>query len=74
MIRYLFWAIAFYLLIRFIFNFVIPLFRATKQMKSQMKDFQSRMKGQQEQPFQHTQERSGNEVKKGDYIDFEEVK
>jgi hypothetical protein len=75
MIRYLFWAIAFYLMIRFIFNFVIPVFRATKQMKSQMRDFQSRMQEQQEKPYQHTQQRSSSDdVKKGDYIDFEEVK
>ncbi|HUQ67538.1 MAG TPA: hypothetical protein VM101_15355 [Flavitalea sp.] len=74
MIRYLFWTIAFYLLIRFIFNFVIPVFRATKQMKGQMREFQNRMQSDPEQPFQQKHEPSGTEVKKGDYIDFEEVK
>ena len=72
MFKYLFWAIALYILIRFIFNFVIPVFRATRQMKSQMRDFQSRMQHQEQEEFQQKPTRT--EVKKGDYIDFEEVK
>ena len=72
MFKYLFWAIALYILIRFIFNFVIPVFRATRQMKSQMKDFQNRMQHQEQEEFQQKPTRA--EAKKGDYIDFEEVK
>ncbi len=34
-----------YFLIRFVFNFLIPLFRVTRQMKDQVKDFNSRMAG-----------------------------
>ena len=72
MFKYLFWAIALYILIRFIFNFVIPVFRATRQMKSQMRDFQSRMQHQEQEEFQQKPTRT--EAKQGDYIDFEEVK
>lgn len=76
MFTYLFWTIVFYLMIRFIFNFVIPVFRATRQMKSQVKDFQSRMQQDQEQTYQKqsTSQAHKSDVKKGDYIDFEEVK
>ena len=76
MFTYLFWAIGLYILIRFVFNFVIPVFRATRQMKSQMKDFQNRMHNQQEQDYEHsnTRKQSKPSVKQGDYIDFEEIK
>jgi hypothetical protein len=77
MFKYLFWAIAFYLIIRFIFNFVIPVFRATRQMKSQMREFQERMHGQQpEDGFAQppSAEKHHEPIKKGDYIDFEEIK
>ena len=76
MFTYLFWAIGLYILIRFVFNFVIPVFRATRQMKSQMKDFQNRMQNHQEQDYEHSKERQQSKpsVKQGDYIDFEEIK
>jgi hypothetical protein len=75
MFKYLFWAIGLYILIRFIFNFVIPVYRATRQMKGQMRDFQSRMQqGQEGFEQQQTAEKNNSGVKQGDYIDFEEVK
>lgn len=76
MFTYLFWAIGLYILIRFVFNFVIPVFRATRQMKSQMRDFQTRMQNHQEQDFKHANSRQQDKpsVKQGDYIDFEEIK
>ena len=75
MFRYIFWAIAIYFLVRFIFNFVIPVYRATRQMKSQVRDFQQRMQGEQapEDGFQQTPKNKSS-VKEGDYIDFEEIK
>jgi hypothetical protein len=77
MFRFIFWAIVFYLAFRFIFNFVIPVFRATRQMKAQMRDFKEKMEGQQrpsENNFQQPQRPSPQEVRKEDYIDFEEIK
>ena len=76
MFTYLFWAIGLYILIRFVFNFVIPVFRATRQMKSQMRDFQNRMHNNQEHENGHadTRKQSKPSVKQGDYIDFEEIK
>ena len=75
MFRYIFWAIAIYFLVRFIFNFVIPVYRATRQMKSQVRDFQQRMQEEKapEDGFQQTPNNKSS-VKEGDYIDFEEIK
>jgi hypothetical protein len=78
MFKYLFWAIAIYFLLRFIFNFVIPVYRATRQMRGQMRDFQQKMQGQQasQETFQQnsTTQKEKSSVKEGDYIDFEEIK
>ena len=82
MVKYIIWAIVIYCLVRFIFNFLIPILRAAKQMKGQMKDFQERMGSQQFQsnvqeqqtPRQSQATRPAPEPKAGDYIDFEEIK
>ena len=76
MFKYLFWAIGLYILIRFIFNFVIPVYRATRQMKGQMRDFQSRMQQGQEGFEQNgnAQKSAKSQSKREDYIDFEEIK
>jgi len=81
MLRYIIWTILLYGLFSFIFNFLIPVFRATRQMKSQVREFQDRMNtgnpynshspkegpGQQRPP-------APDSKKTGDYIDFEEVR
>ncbi|HLA53865.1 MAG TPA: DUF4834 family protein [Flavitalea sp.] len=46
MISYIIWTLVFYFLFRFIFNFIVPIFQATRQMRSQVKDFQDKMQGQ----------------------------
>ena len=74
MFTYLFWAIAIYVLVRFIFNFVIPVFRATRQMRGQMRDFQNRMSQEHDAPQDFDQKSAKSKVKEGDYIDFEEIK
>jgi hypothetical protein len=76
MFKYVIWAIVFYILIRFIFNFVIPVFRATRRMKAQVREFQEKMN---EQSFQSANpnpasEKRAPEKQEGDYIDFEEVR
>lgn len=80
MVKYIFWTIVIYFLIRFVFNFVIPVFRATRQMRSQVKDFQSRMQEEQQkqQSFQNnagtTAPQEKSRSKSEEYIDFEEIK
>ena len=61
MLKYIFWSVVIYFLVRFVVNFVIPIVRAGRQMRAQVKEFQEKM----------NQERK---EKVGDYIDFEEIK
>ncbi|WP_298737113.1 hypothetical protein [uncultured Chitinophaga sp.] len=66
-----------------IFDFIIPVYQSTKQVRQQMGDIQARMREQfqQQQSQQHRaqeqQQRATHHQRpadKGDYIDFEEVK
>jgi hypothetical protein len=78
MVKYIFWALVIYFLVRFIVNFVIPVVRAGRQMRDQVKDFQEKMNQQtqfQGNPGADTQpQKKESKVKAGDYIDFEEIK
>ena len=60
-----------YLGYQFIFKFLLPVMRATRQVKDQMRGFQSKMQEQQENNFQQPKE---TQKKAGDYIDYEEIK
>ena len=65
-----------YVLYVVVFNFIIPIFKASKQMKSTMNNFQTKMKEQQDaQQTPKPQEpvKKSNTNSKGDYIDYEEV-
>jgi len=56
---------------KFVFHFLLPIIRVSKQMKDQVREFQSRM------PQDHDRERTATtseRKKEGDYIDYEEVK
>lgn len=77
MLAFLFYCFLAYLLYNIIFKFVIPVYRATKQVKKGFKDMQDRMQqqtGQQNTYSNTTTKNSTSTVKTGDYIDFEEVK
>lgn len=80
MIRYIILTLIFYGIFRLIFNFIIPVFRATRQVKSQVREFQDRMntegKFRSAAPQSSTAGQQGASVSKakGDYIDFEEVR
>lgn len=67
-----------------IFDFIIPVYQSTKQVRQQMGDIQARMRQQfqQQQQAKRTAQQQQQQhhasqqqpVDKGDYIDFEEVK
>jgi hypothetical protein len=66
-----------------VFNFLIPVIRASNRMKNQMREFQDKMNQQNQFQDNHTQfsgrPQNGasmheNKSKTGDYIDFEEIK
>ena len=82
-----FLAIVLYLLYRFVFNFFIPIFRTTKQVRQQFRNMQDAAHNpggpfQQQQPYTRPPEEPQPKKKDprsssntmGEYIDFEEVK
>jgi hypothetical protein len=84
-LKFLFYLFIFWLLYKLVFDFFIPVYRATKHVKRQMNDMQEHMREQfrqQEQSSGYTQntpppqpnERPDKPADRGDYIDFEEVK
>ncbi|NDA62255.1 MAG: hypothetical protein EBX50_09445 [Chitinophagia bacterium] len=76
MAKLIIYGFLFYLLYRFITNLVVPVGKATQQMKQQMQEMQNRQEAYQRQQAaeQVTQKSSPTASKGGDYIDFEEVK
>lgn len=74
--------IVIYILYKLIFDFIIPLYTASKQMKGKMSEMQQRMQQQQraqaEQQMQQSQTRqppkATEKISKDEYIDYEEVK
>jgi hypothetical protein len=75
MIRYIILAIVAYCVYKVVFDFLVPLFRVTRRMKRQVREFQQRAN----EDFQHAQTdnfpRQEKETEKaGEYIDFEEIK
>ncbi|MBS1603424.1 MAG: hypothetical protein JST42_12210 [Bacteroidetes bacterium] len=75
-----FLAIVLYLLYRFIFNFLLPVVRTTRQVREQFRNMQEGANGDpgagsgptsQQQP---RQEQKPKQPPVGEYIDFEEVK
>lgn len=69
-----------YILYKIIFDFIIPMYKATKEIKGKMTDMQVRMQDQQRaqeaQQKQYEQDKVKQTVKpvSEDYIDYEEMK
>jgi hypothetical protein len=78
MIRVLLFAIFAYFLYRFVFDFIIPIYKTTKHVKKGFKDMNKKMNEQRDQQngFQQNPSSNGSTKKQpaGDYIDFEEIK
>ncbi len=67
----------FYLLYKFIFELVIPIFRTTREVKKKMNEFQQNMHKTAENnrtSNENTAKSTTSKPKSDDYIDFEEVK
>ncbi|HET9055551.1 MAG TPA: hypothetical protein VFN30_01760 [Chitinophagaceae bacterium] len=71
MIRILLMLVGIYILYKFIFEFVLPVAGAARQMNRKMDEFK-----QQQNTFNQTTPKKGNTNKAAaeDYIDYEEVK
>jgi hypothetical protein len=75
------WGIGLYFLYKFIYGFVLPVYRTTRTVRRQFRDVQSKMneqfraqQQQQEQSRQQQEQASRSKQVVGDYIEFEEVK
>ena len=76
--RLLFELFILYLAYKLVFEFILPVYKTTKQMKQKMSDIHQKMQQQ------HQQDSYSNNVPKpsatdkasvaGDYIDYEEIK
>jgi hypothetical protein len=87
MLRYLFFAFLIYLGYRLVFNFIIPIYKTTRQVKKQFSEMSARMNSSdghnrmqdnmgQQPPYQQpvTPATENKNQQAGDYIDFEELK
>ncbi len=72
----LLYALLAFLLYKFIFGFIIPLWRTTRQIKKSFREMRDKMEGMGGDPFHPGQpgQPADKAPKQGDYIDFEEVK
>ena len=70
--------IVLYLLYKLIFDFIIPIYNTTKQVKQKVGEMQDRMNAKEkQQQSQYTSAKppeTGAKPKRDDYIEFEEVK
>lgn len=66
-----------YLLYKFIFDFIIPVYQSSKKIKKQFGEMQQKMqddlKNYQNQDQQKAAPKQQPSKKEGDYIDFEEI-
>ena len=78
LLRTLFELFVLYMVYKVIFDFIIPIYQTTKQVKQKVNDIQRNMNEQanQQQRNQYTSTTGQPSAKKksDDYIDFEEVK
>jgi hypothetical protein len=78
MFKILFYAFLIYVLYKLIFDFIVPVSKATSQVKSKVREMQEQQRYQQQQAQQQQQKQtvtqSSQPKSDSDYIEFEEVK
>jgi hypothetical protein len=77
--KILLYGLLFWFLYNLVFRFIIPIFKASRQMKQKFGEMQQQMQEQMRQQQeaqrpQPTPQTSSTPKTSGDYIDFEEVK
>jgi hypothetical protein len=75
-IRVIFELLVLYLVYKLIFDFIIPVYKTTKQVSKKMGEMQSKMNEHINQQQQHANTAAEKPAKpaREDYIEFEEVK
>lgn len=78
MLKVLFELFVLYLLYKLVFDFIIPVYHTTKQVKQKVGEMQSKMnqhmQQQQDNNFRSAERQNAPKAAKEDYIEFEEVK
>lgn len=80
MVRILLFILGAFILYKLIFDFIIPVYRTTRQVRRKFREMNQQMQdrmnqyNQQNQQQAQPQSRSQQSVSDKDYIDFEEVK
>jgi len=79
MMRYILYGLLIWFLYKLIFGFIIPVYRATREMKNKFREMHGQMQQEQakQQGFREEQaapKPKNPQTRAGDYIDFEEVK
>ena len=78
MLKILFELFVLYLLYKLVFDFIIPIYQTTRQVKQKMGEMQSKMndhmKQQQTNQYTSVSKEASPKPAKDDYIEFEEVK
>lgn len=74
--KYIIWGIVIYLIYKFVFELVVPVTKATAQMKDKLQNLKQQQEAFQQQQTQQQQsaQPKAAPTDKGDYIEFEEVK
>lgn len=64
-----------YILYKLVFEFILPLYSASKQMNRKMQEFQQKSQSKQSgEPRHEEEQRTETRPVSNDYIDFEEIK
>ena len=74
MLRMLFLGFIFYLLYKLVFDFIIPVSRATAAVRTKVKQMQEEQFRQQQPSTPFTKSTPGTTNTDGEYIDYEEIK
>lgn len=72
MLKFLFYFLAFFFLIRFVMRVVLPMVGGVRQVKAKMREMQEQINKAQQSSAQAQPPKQ--EPRKGDYIEYEEVK
>ncbi len=64
----------FYILYKLVVDFIIPIYKTTKNMKSKINEMNSKMEEQSHAPQFTAPKESKTKPSREDYIDYEEVK
>jgi hypothetical protein len=75
MLLFIFYFFLAYLLYKLIFNFILPIYRTTKQVKRTFREMNEQMRGDvpNNNPSAQPEQKKSNTDGIGEYIDFEEV-